>query len=142
MKIIKLLIWIVIAGLFGLVIFQNWDLFKTKESLGVNLFFREYQSPELPLALLVVFMFLFGWLVAYLSGLADRFAMSSRNKRLQQTINAQQTAIDAMRKDVEALKPKFEMPPASPPVADAAVEPPVAGDADTSRPPSDPPETH
>lgn len=106
MKIVKLLVGIIVIAFFGLVFYQNWDFFRDKQSLDINLFFTEYQSPALPIALMMAFMFLFGWLVAYLSGLADRFGFSSRNKRLQQTIHMQQTAIDAMKKDVEALKPK------------------------------------
>lgn len=138
MKLIKFLIWIIIIGLFGLVLFQNWDLFKIKESLDINLYFTAYQTPELPMALPVTFMFLFGWLVAYLSGLADRFGLNRRNKKMQQTIIAQQAAIDAMRKDVEALKPKPETPVAPLPAASEAVAENADSDSDTAPPPVEP----
>lgn len=106
MKIVKLLVWIVMIVLFGLLVYQNWDFFSIKQSLNLNLYFAGYRIPPLPLALQMAFMFLAGWLIAYLSGLADRFGLGTQNKRLKQTIDAQQSAIDAMKKDVEALKPK------------------------------------
>lgn len=108
MKKLKILIWLIIIGLLGMVMYQNRDFFLLKHSFGINLVSTQYRSPALPAALLFIGFFLFGWLVAYLSSLADRFRAGKTIKRLQQTIRSQQNDIDAMKKDVAALKPQID----------------------------------
>ena len=103
---IKLFLWIIIFGLLGLVLYQNRSFFLADQSLGIDLTVFNYQTPRLPIALYIVGMFLAGWVIAYLSGAADRFRSNNQIKRLQKTIHSQQSAIDSMKKDVESLKAK------------------------------------
>ena len=140
MRIVKLLVWIIIIGLFGLITYQNWEFFRDKQSLSVNLFFTEYKTPALPIAFLMAFMFLFGWLLAYLAGLADRFGVGQHNKRLRQTINQQQSAIDAMKKDVAALKPRTEPVTAPLPSEEEAAAPSATDETDAESPKPAPPD--
>ena len=108
MKKIKLIIWLIIIGLLGTIMYQNRDFFLAKQSLGIDLISSQYQSPEIPTALFFTAFFLFGWLIAYLFSLADRFRAAKTIKGLQQSVFMQQSAIDAMKKDVAALKPRLQ----------------------------------
>ncbi len=105
MKKIKIGIWLIIILFLGLVVYQNRIFFLGKESLGIDLVFTKYQSPELPVVLFFAGLFCLGWLMAYLSGLAERFRTGKQIKTLKQTNDTQQHAIDDMKRDVEALKP-------------------------------------
>jgi len=121
MKKIKIGIWLIIIAFLGLVIYQNRDFFFVKKSLGMDLSFAAYRSPELPVAVYFAAFFLFGWLIAYLFSLAERFRSGKQIRKLQQTRDAQQHAIDDMKKDVAALKPQpYSDPMSSDPVAEGA----------------------
>jgi hypothetical protein len=106
MKKVKVILWLLILGALGLVIYQNRDFFLAKQSLGLFLFNTEYRSPDLYVALLFLAFFFIGWFLAYLFGLGERFVASKTIKKLQQTINAQQVAIDAVKKDIASLRPQ------------------------------------
>lgn len=108
MKKLKAIIWLIIIGLIGLIMYQNRDFFLARHSLGIDLISTQYQSPELPAALYFFAFFLIGWLIAYLFSLMDRFRTGKTIKRLQFTIHSQQNDIQTMKKDVEALKPQIE----------------------------------
>jgi uncharacterized membrane protein YciS (DUF1049 family) len=101
---VKLVLWIVIIGLFGLVIYQNQDFFLSRHSLGLNFYVAAYRTVELPNAVLFAAFFLIGWLVAYIFSLTERYRSSRTIKNLRQKITIQQSAIDALKSDVEALK--------------------------------------
>jgi hypothetical protein len=120
MKPIKVIFWIFLFALFGLVVYQNQGFFLSKQSLDIDLGVMQYHTPELPIALMALFMFLLGGLLAYLSGLADRFRLANHNTRLQQAFNSQQAAIDVMKRDVASLKPKREMPQENPPAIESS----------------------
>jgi uncharacterized membrane protein YfhO len=106
MKKVKVVLWLVIIAFLGLLMYQNKDFFLAKHSLSLSLFSTGYQSLALPSAVYFVAFLLFGWLMAYLSSLADRYKAGKTIKKLQQTIQVQQGSIDAMKKDVDALKSK------------------------------------
>lgn len=105
MKKLKIGIWLVIILFLGTVIYQNRDFFLAKESMGIDLIFIRYQSPELPVVLFFAGLFCLGWLLAYLFGLAERFRSGKQIKTLKQNNDAQQLAIDEMKRDIESLKP-------------------------------------
>jgi uncharacterized membrane protein YciS (DUF1049 family) len=116
MKKLKAILWLIIIGLIGLIMYQNRDFFLLRHSLGIDLISTQYRSPELPTALYFIAFFLLGWLIAYLFSLMDRFRTGGTIKRLQQTIHSQQNDIQSMKRDVEALKPQIEKAEAKPPV--------------------------
>jgi uncharacterized membrane protein YciS (DUF1049 family) len=116
MKKFKIIIWLIIIGVIGLIMYQNRDFFMARHSLGIDLISAQYQSPELPTAIFFMAFFLIGWLIGYLFSLADRFRAGKTLKRLQQSIHSQQSDIESMKRDVEALKPQIEQAEAEPPV--------------------------
>jgi len=87
----KLIIWLLVLGLMGLVVYQNEGHFlNTEQSLRLNLgVVPEYHSPQLPMVFFHLIFFLYGLIVAYVFGLPERF----RNRK---TIK-QLTAADAQR---------------------------------------------
>lgn len=114
MKKVKFGIWVLILLFLGIVVYQNRVFFLTKESLGIDLVFARYQSPELPVVLFFVGLFFLGWLLAYLFGLGERFSSAKQIKTLQQTKGAQQRAIDDMKKDIASLKGETPQEPSTP----------------------------
>lgn len=104
MKKVKGVLWLIIIGIFGLVVFQNQSFFLAHQSLGIDLYFFAYQTTELPTAVLFAAFLLIGWLLAYLFCLADRYRSNRTIKALRQTISGQKTAVDALKNDIGALK--------------------------------------
>ena len=88
----KLIIWLLVLGFMGLVIFQNEGHFlNDQQSLRLNLgVFPEYHSPQLPMVYFYLIFFLYGLLVAYGFGLPERFRKRKAIKRLT-TADAQRT---------------------------------------------------
>lgn len=125
MKNLKIVFWIVILGFIGLIVYQNRGLLFESESLGINLMFAEYQTPRLPMALFFAVVFLLGLLIAYVSGLFERFKSGKTIKKQQETIRVQQGALDELKKDIEALKPRVEPAAATEPPAAEGPEPPA-----------------
>ncbi|MBI5579878.1 MAG: LapA family protein [Deltaproteobacteria bacterium] len=111
MKKAKLIIWLLVLGLMGLVIFQNEDHFlNAQQSLRLNLgVFPEYHSPQLPMVFFYLTFFLYGLLVAYGFGLPERFRKRKTIKRL--TIADAQRAKEMAELNTELARIKGEPPP-------------------------------
>lgn len=74
MKKATLIVWVIILGFIALVIFQNQTFFMTSHSLRLNLgVINEYHTPEMPIAVVFIFFFFSGIVIAYLFGLSTRF---------------------------------------------------------------------
>lgn len=108
MKKVKAILWLLIIAALGFVVYQNREFFLAKQGMQLDILGTVYASPELPVALIFIGFFFVGWFIAYLFNLGDRFADAKTIKRLQQTIFSQQSAIDAVKKDIAALKPQSE----------------------------------
>jgi len=104
MKKVKGVLWVIIIGIFGLVVFQNQSFFLSRQSLGIDFYFFAYQTTELPTAVLFAAFFFIGWLLAYLFCLADRYRSNRTIKTLRQTISGHKAAVDALKNDIDALK--------------------------------------
>ena len=110
MKKVKGVLWVIIIGIFGLVVFQNQSFFLSRHSLGIDFYFFAYHTTELPAAVLFAAFFFIGWLLAYLFCLADRYRSNRTIKALRQTISGQKAAVDALKSDIDALKPDTPSP--------------------------------
>ena len=104
MKKAKAIVWIIIVGLFALAVYQNQDFFLSRHSLGMNLLIADYRSVNLPNLVLFIAFFLLGWLIAYVSGLSERYRSRRAIKSLRKTIADQQNAIDSLKTDIASLK--------------------------------------
>lgn len=124
MKKVKVILWLLIIAALGFVVYQNREFFLAQQGLSLDILGTVYASPELPVALIFIGFFFIGWFIAYLFNLGDRFADAKTIKKLQQTIHSQQSAIDAVKKDVAALKPQpTQAADANPDERDAAAAP-------------------
>ena len=104
----KLIIWLLVLGFMGLVIFQNEGHFLNyQQSLRLNLgVFPEYHSPQLPMVFFHLVFFLYGLLVAYCFGLPGRFRNRKAIKRL--TIAATQREKEMAELNTELARIKGE----------------------------------
>ena len=104
MKKAKLVLWLIIIGFIGLVIFQNKGFFLTRQSFGVNLLFFNYRTPEIYSAILFVAFFLFGALIAYFFSLFERFRTNKTIKALNTAVTGYQQSVTALKAEVAGLK--------------------------------------
>ena len=94
---IKAFFWIVLVGCILIVFFSNLELFLKTQPISLNLIIKNYQFPAMPTAILFLFFFAAGLLVAYFSNLPERF-------RLRKTIKNLKTTIDTQEKEIERIR--------------------------------------
>jgi hypothetical protein len=102
----KLIIWLLVLGFMGLVVYQNEGHFlDAQESLRLNLgVFPEYHSPKLPMVFFYLVFFLYGLIVAYFFGLPDRFRSRKAIKRLTNAATQREKAITELNTELARLK--------------------------------------
>lgn len=122
MKKAKITFWALIIGFFALIILQNKPFFLDKQDFRIDLFFWNYNTPTVSIAILFAAFFVAGLLIAYSFSLSGRFKSNRTIKTLNATLDAQRAELDAMKKQVEGLRPA----PADP------VVDPVAGSESAS----------
>ena len=104
-KRVKIGIWVIILGLLALMVFQNQNFFLARQSLGLNLYFKNYSLPEVVNIFLFFICFLSGLFLAVYFILFDRFKLKKTNKTLNTTINTHLEKISSLEKELETLKP-------------------------------------
>ncbi|MDO8944492.1 MAG: LapA family protein [Desulfobacterales bacterium] len=102
----KLIIWLLILGFMGLVIFQNEGHFlNAQQSLRLNLgVFPEYHSPQLPMVFFYLVFFLYGLIVAYFFGLPERFRSRKAIKRLTIADTQREKAMAELNTELSRIK--------------------------------------
>jgi outer membrane murein-binding lipoprotein Lpp len=105
MKKVKIGLWLLLIAFLLLAGFQNKAFFLQKHSFDLNLWVTApYQSAEIYNAVLFGGCFLAGLVIAYISGLFDRFKANKTIKQLTNTINDQKTQTEQLKTEIEALK--------------------------------------
>ncbi len=104
-KRVKIGIWIIILGLLALMVYQNQNFFLARQSLGLNLYFKNYSLPEAVNIFLFFICFLAGLFLAVYFIFFDRFKLKKTNKMLNTTINTHLEKISLLEKELETLKP-------------------------------------
>jgi len=100
-----LIIWAIIFGFIALVVFQNQTFFLAKQSFRFNpVIFEEYQSPEMPNAVMVLIFFFLGLFIAYLFSFAKRFKANRTIKKLNATITSCNQEMTELRREINTLK--------------------------------------
>lgn len=97
MKNLKVVVWLILLGFIGLVIFQNQAFFLQRTSLAINLFVAQYHTAEMPIAILILGCLIAGMLISYFFSLASRF-------RSNKTIKSLNTTIDSNRETIAKLE--------------------------------------
>ncbi|CAN2040715.1 hypothetical protein GMMP15_190030 [Candidatus Magnetomoraceae bacterium gMMP-15] len=60
-KKIKIVLFAIFLGFMVLILFQNADFFQYKSNLSANIFFGEFQTPDIPIFAYFVSFFVFGF---------------------------------------------------------------------------------
>jgi hypothetical protein len=114
MKKVKIAFWIVVFGLVGLIVGQNWEFFKTPNSLLINLYFIKYETPHLANAVFFVAFFFIGLLITYFFSLFKHFKDGKTIKTLRAKEASLVDAVASLEKQLAALKvPAAEPMPAA-----------------------------
>jgi len=105
MKKATLIVWVIILGFIALVIFQNQTFFMTSHSLRLNLgVINEYHTPEMPIAVVFIFFFFSGIVIAYLFGLSTRFKARRTAKKLNAAIISHKDEAAKLKSELDTLK--------------------------------------
>ena len=104
MKKVKIAFWVILVGFFVLVVFQNQAFFMAKQSFLINLYFRKYYTAETFNAVILLALFLCGFLIAYFSALAERFKSAKTIKTLTATNKTYLEELTQVRKEIERIK--------------------------------------
>ena len=107
MKKATLIVWVIILGIIALVIFQNQTFFMTHHALQLNLgVVSGTLPPNLPIAVVFIFFFFSGLVIAYLFGLSTRFKARRTIKKLNATIMSHENEAAELKKELNTLKEK------------------------------------
>jgi hypothetical protein len=105
MKKATLIIWAIIFGFIALVIFQNQEFFLNKQSLRIYLgVVDEYLTPNLPIAVMVLFFFFCGIVIAYFFSVSARFKAKRTIKKLNATIASHKKEVSELKNEISLLK--------------------------------------
>jgi uncharacterized integral membrane protein len=102
----KLVIWLIILGFMGLVMYQNEEhFFSTSQSLRLNLgIIPEYRSAELPLLVFYLVFFVFGLLVAFIFALPEKMRKRRSLKHLAAVAADREAEANALKTELARLK--------------------------------------
>jgi len=109
-KRVKIGIWVIFIGLLALLVHQNQGFFLARQSLGLNLYFKNFTLPEAANIFLFLICFLAGLLFAVYFIFFDRFKLKKTNKTLNTTINTHLEKISSLEKELETFKPTESKP--------------------------------
>lgn len=104
MKKIKLLLWLIILGLLGTLIYQNSEYFMTSVSLNFDLKIASWSwtIPELQNIAYFGICFLLGLIMAGLKGFVVSFKLSKE-------IKTKEAALTSLKEQVNTLKTELEV---------------------------------
>jgi hypothetical protein len=126
MKKMKIAFWVLVFAFLGLIIYQNLAYFRAPWSLQLNLAFAAYQTPEFPIWVFFIGLFLIGIILTYLFCLPAKFRAGKTIRTLNATITSQRDELAALKNEVTAMRSPAPAEPAageSPPAGAEKVEP-------------------
>ncbi|MCG6910321.1 MAG: lipopolysaccharide assembly protein LapA domain-containing protein [Deltaproteobacteria bacterium] len=136
MKNAKIAFWVILFAFIGLILFQNREFYLSPQSLGIDLMFFQYRTPEIPNAIVFMGFFFVGLLIAYFFSLVERFNSRKTIKGLNDSLRAAEKMLDALKMENEALKNADTATQAPPETVKASDERPV-DEADAKQKESD-----
>ena len=104
MKKAKIAFWVIIGGFIALLAYQNWDFFMSTHGLRINLFFKEYHTPEIQNVILFLIFFCAGLLIAYFFSLLERFRSKKIIKNLTASLDQNEKMLTALKIEIDTLK--------------------------------------
>lgn len=104
MKRAKLILTLIFILFCVLVFFQNKAYFTLQQSFIINLGLTEFITPAVYTGVLILACFAFGFLIAYISGLAERFRCGKVIKELTAKVEAQLETISELKNEVDTIR--------------------------------------
>ncbi len=104
MQKVKYLLWLVIVALLAIFIYQNNEYFMAEHRIGINLYFFDAETGELPNIAYFVAVFVIGFLVSLLLSLSHAYKKRKTIKELNEKINADKKRIDEMESRLAAVE--------------------------------------
>ncbi len=141
MKKIMIVFLLIVVGLTATVILQNRSFFASTHSLHVNLWVWEHHTSEFSIGVFCLALFLAGLLLAYFSGLSQRYKSGKTVKRMETSLRSTMEMVTTLKNELQSLKggasaaAKSETPSPDP-TPDKASERP----ADADQPPPQSPD--
>lgn len=114
MKNFKIAFWVILFAFIGLILYQNREFYMSQHSLGIDLMFFNYRTPEVPNAVLFLGFFFAGLLISYFFSLLERFNSRKVNKNLTESLGTCEKMLDALKAENEGLKGTGEDVPVPP----------------------------
>lgn len=100
MKKFKIVLWIIIIGLFVMMFFQNKAFFESKNSFTIDLFVVDaYTSPEIFNAVWVLVALVVGFLIAYFFSFLQKLKTNKLFKGMKSKIQEQEKIITRLRQE-------------------------------------------
>jgi len=94
---LKLIFWLVVLCIIGLVGYQNLSFFMSKYAFSINYYFGSYSFPEVYTGLYCTGFFMAGFVLASLFTIGFKFRTSSTIKQLKKDISLCERSISALR---------------------------------------------
>ena len=104
MRKVKIAFWLIVAVLIGLVGWDNRIFFLEEKKLTVDFFFASYSTPDLPIVLFFLGLFLAGLLISYASGLSEKFIAKKTIRNLNSEVAAAKKRISELEGNIISLK--------------------------------------
>ena len=111
MKNAKIAFWVILFAFIGLILFQNREFYMSEHSLGIDLMFFKYHTPEVPNAILFLGFFFAGLLISYFFSLLERFNSRKTINNLSDSLRASEKILEDLKAENDVLKgPKEDVP--------------------------------
>jgi len=111
MRKVKISFWVILLALLGLVVSQNLPFFLTPNGLRVDFYFAEYSTPKFPMALFFLVVFFAGLLIAYVSGLSEKFVAKKTIHNLKSEFAAAKKKISELEGKIATLQTAMQAGP-------------------------------
>lgn len=99
MRKLKLFLAVVFLGVFGLLIFENRALFGQWYAFDFNFIFYKYRAPKMVVGVYFIAVFLMGFLIAYFSGLMDKYRARRTIRSLENQLAAREEGAPALQSE-------------------------------------------
>lgn len=107
MQKVRIIVWVIISGVIGLVLFQNKVFFLEKQIFDIDLMIRQYRSPEIYNGALFLGCLLTGLLLSYFSTLLERFKAKKTTKYLNTQVATCNKKIASLETELASLQKRI-----------------------------------
>lgn len=124
MKKSKIVFWLIIIAVVGLIVWENMEFFAKTQSFTLNTYLADpYVSPPLPHGVWFLACFVIGFLIAYFSSLMESFKAKKTIKELLAKADSHRDIIAQLRRALEAKEQPAQATVVDTPAAEP--EPPI-----------------